>query len=226
MIPRASLLARQAWPAALISCVVICLAVFLLLGAVPAFAGQASSGELLFYPCTTCHPVVNGVASKALPNDFEGHEIVLESHDVLGEGSQACMACHDDPARDPGKLRVLGGGFTEVGSDVSRLCATCHSNIYREWSEHMHGRNQPTCTSAGCHNPHTPSWIQGDPLPPFVNTGFTVRAVSDRIPFTPLAAYPVKPPVFTPMWLRLVALVGAAASAGLVILTIRGRLAR
>ncbi|MDY0087203.1 MAG: hypothetical protein RBS78_01405 [Coriobacteriia bacterium] len=166
------------------------------------------------------------MASAALPNDFEGHRIVLEKHDVLGEGGDACLVCHDDPARDPGKLRVLGGGFADVGGDVSGLCATCHSGIYNEWSEGMHGRNEPTCTSAGCHDPHTPSWIHGDPLPPFVNTGFTVRAVSDRIPFTPLAAYPVKPPVKTPAWLRLVALVGAVVSAGLVVLTVRGRLAR
>jgi len=197
------------------------LAVALLLfagGATPAIAvGQAASGELIFYPCTTCHPVTDPAATATLPNGFEGHRIVLEGHDVLGEGSEACMVCHDDPARDPGKLKALGGGFVDAGGDISLVCATCHSGMYREWLDGIHGREQPTCTSAGCHNPHTPAWIHGKPLLPFVGTGFEVRAVSDRIPFTPLAAYPVKPPVETPSWLWLATLVGAAGSAGLII---------
>lgn len=197
---------------------------WLAVGAPVALAGQASSGELVFYPCATCHPVINGVPTGKPPNDFEGHQIVLESHDVLGEGNAACVVCHEDPARDPGELRALGGGFVEVGGDVSLHCATCHSGMYHEWLDGIHGRTQPTCTSAGCHNPHTPSWIYGEPLPPFMNTGFEVRAVSNRIPFTPLAAYPAKPPVYTPMWLWLVAAAGAVVVAGLVVFTIRGRL--
>lgn len=197
------------------------------LSAASAFAiGQASSGELVFYPCTTCHPVTEAGPAAPLPNDFEGHQIVLQGHDQLGEGSAACVVCHDDPARDPGKLKAIGGGFVEVGGDVSGVCRTCHSGIYNEWVNGIHGREQPTCTSAGCHDPHTPSWIYGEPLPPFVATGFEVRAVSDRIPFTPLAAYPMPAPVYTPLWLWLATGVVAVAAVGLVIFMLRGRPAR
>ncbi|MDR3687444.1 MAG: hypothetical protein P4L93_10860, partial [Coriobacteriia bacterium] len=56
-------LSRSAWrpPArsrvlVLLSLTATALAVCALLAA-PAFAGRASSGELLFYPCTSCHPV-------------------------------------------------------------------------------------------------------------------------------------------------------------------------
>jgi hypothetical protein len=33
------------------------------------------------------------------------------------------------------------------------------------------------CTAAGCHNPHTPSWIYVAALPPFQGTGIEVNAV-------------------------------------------------
>ena len=191
--------------------------------ALAAPAGRAASGELLFYPCSTCHAPG---APPTLPNGFESHQIVLESHDMLGEGSQACAACHDDPEGDPGRLKVIGG-FVEVGSDeVSRVCYQCHSGMYAEWEAGIHGREQPGCAAAGCHDPHTPSWIYGDPLPPFVGTGFQVRAVSDRIPFTPLASYPVKPPVETPHWLWLATALVAAIVAGAIGFMLRGRSAR
>jgi hypothetical protein len=198
--------------------------VMLLLTAVSALAvGQAASGELLHYPCTTCHPVTGDIAPASLPNGFDGHQIELVGHDQLGEGSEACLVCHDDPARDPGKLRVLGGGFVDAGGDVSRVCYTCHSAKYYEWEAGIHGRNQPTCTSAGCHDPHSPAWIYGDPLLPFVGTGFQARAVSDRIPFTPYAGPPVPAPVYTPFWLGIATALGAVLSVGLIGFMVRGR---
>src|SRR5659263_772170 len=45
-----------------------------------AFAGQASTGELAFYPCDRCHPVVlgpDGKPTKPLPIGLEKHEICL-----------------------------------------------------------------------------------------------------------------------------------------------------
>jgi hypothetical protein len=214
-------------PAATVLLVCTAALMLLALTAAPASAvGRAASGELIFYPCTTCHPVTDGVASGTLPNGFEGHQIELIGHDVLGEGSEACLVCHDDAARDPGKLRVLGGGFVDAGGDISRSCYTCHAGMYEEWAAGIHGRNQPTCTSAGCHDPHSPSWIYGDPLLPFVGTGFQVRAVSDRELFTPLAAYPVSAPVYTPPWLWFATAAAAAIAIGLVVYMLRGRPAR
>ncbi|MBE0417703.1 MAG: hypothetical protein IBX63_08050 [Coriobacteriia bacterium] len=206
-------------------CVLVAALGLLIAMASPAFGiGQAASGELLFYPCTICHPV--GEGAGALPNDFEGHQIELVGHDVLGEGVQACIVCHDDPARDPGKLKLVDGSFADVGGDVSGVCFTCHSSKYREWEAGVHGRNQPTCTSSGCHDPHSPAWIYGDPLLPFTGTGFQTRVVSDRQPFTPLAGPPVAPPVYTPFWLAVATALGAVVSAGLISFMVRGRSAR
>lgn len=180
--------------------------------------GGAALGESLFYPCTSCHPVVDGRAAKRLPIDFKGHRIELESHDVLGEGGSACVACHEDPARDPGKLKLIDGSLGDMDSDddVARLCYRCHSEKYKEWTIGAHGKPTGKCTSAGCHNPHAPAWIYAEPLLPFVGTGFTARAVSDRQPFTPLAGAPEPAPVYTPWWLILATGVGGVVSAGLI----------
>ncbi|MDZ4179051.1 MAG: hypothetical protein U1E29_07445 [Coriobacteriia bacterium] len=102
------------------------------------------------------------------------------------------------------------------------MCYRCHSTKYAEWQAGVHGRSQPKCTSAGCHDPHTPSYIYVDPLLPFVGTGTQVRAVSDRQPFTPMAAPPVPAPVETPAWLSLAALIVALFAIGIVGYLMRG----
>jgi hypothetical protein len=124
-------------------------ATLLLAPAVPAFAGQASSGELFFYPCTNCHPVtmVPGPGgtehpAKPLPNGMSGHRIVLEGHDKLGNPDDACLVCHDDPARNPGKLKIAGGGFVDIKGDISLVCYRCHEAKYREFKAGTHGKHQ------------------------------------------------------------------------------------
>jgi hypothetical protein len=207
----------------------VCTAALILLAltAAPALGvGRAPAASCSSTRARRATPSPTAWLPGTLPNDFAGHQIELVGHDVLGEGSEACVVCHDDPSRDPGKLRVLGGGFVDAGDDVSRVCYTCHAGMYEEWAAGIHGRNQPTCTSAGCHDPHSPSWIYGDPLLPFVGTGFQVRAVSDRELFTPLAAYPVSAPVYTPPWLWFATAAAAAIAIGLVIYMLRGRPAR
>lgn len=194
-----------------------------------ALAGQAATGELLFYPCTSCHPVqlgADGKPTKKLPNDFRGHQIKLVGHDNLGRGDRACLQCHDDPAKDPGMLKVIDGDLIPITGDVSAVCYRCHANKYKDWKAGIHGKRQPKCTAAGCHNPHTPSWIYAEPLMPFQGTGFQVRAVSQRIPFTPLASPPVDPAVETPLWLVLAASLGAIVVAGIVGTLTLGRLKR
>ena len=193
-----------------------------LMSAVPALAGQASTGELFFYPCTGCHPV--GPGSK-LPNGFAGHGIVLVEHDVLGKGTAACLACHADPNKDPGKLRTIDGSLVDIRGDVSRVCARCHSGKYAEWKAGTHGKLQPACTSAGCHDPHSPGWVNAGPLLPFVGTGFQVQVRPVRQPFMPLAAPSPRgiPPVETPVWFVVVVTLGVVAAAGLAVMLIRGR---
>lgn len=184
-----------------------------------ALAGQASTGELAFHPCTQCHPVVlgpDGKPTKPLPVDLEQHEITLEVHDVLGTDDAACLVCHDSPERNPGMLILADGSLVDITGDVSRVCQRCHFERYREWQSGVHGNRAPKCSAAGCHDPHTPSWIYIEALPPFQGTGMQVRAVWEREPFMPFAGPPVPPPVVTPTWFVVITLLGGVAILGLV----------
>jgi hypothetical protein len=200
------------------------------LSAVPAVAGQASTGKLAFEPCDKCHPVVVGTDGKPnppLPNGFQKHEIKLEAHDILGEGDKACLVCHDEPTKNPGMLLTADGTRVYVTGDVSRVCQRCHFEKYEQWQTGVHGKNQPKCTSAGCHDPHTPSWIYIAALPPFQGTGMEVKAVgAEREGFKPFASPPVPPPVYTPMWLTITAAIGVFTAAGIVGFMILGRRTR
>jgi len=192
----------------------------------PAFAGRSSTGELAFEPCTRCHPVTldaSGEPTKPLPNGFKKHEITLEAHDILGPGDKACLVCHDDPSRNPGKLKAVDGSLVDVGGDVSVVCQRCHFEKYREWQVGVHGKRQPTCTAAGCHDPHTPSWIYVGALPPFQGTGMEVHAVGQREPFKALPGPPVQPPVETPVWLAVLSVLGVVVTAGTVGYLVSGR---
>jgi hypothetical protein len=201
-------------------------AIVLLSVCAQAFAGQSATGKPAFLPCTRCHPVTlgpDGKSTKPLPNGFKKHEITLEVHDVLGKDDRACLACHDAPTSDPGKLIAPDGTLIDITGDVSRVCQRCHFEKYREWQAGIHGKRQPKCTSAGCHDPHTPSWIYVAALPPFQGTGMEVRAVTNREPFKPFASPPVAPPVATSLWLVIVASLGAVVVAGLVMYLVQGR---
>ena len=205
-------------------------ATVVVLSTAPALAGQASTGELAFEPCDKCHPVVLGSDGKPnppLPNGFKKHEIKLEAHDILGEGDKACVVCHDEPTKNPGMLLAADGTRVYVTGETSRVCQRCHFEKYRQWQAGVHGKNQPKCTSAGCHDPHTPSWIYIAALPPFQGTGMEVRAVGiEREGFKPFASPPVPPPVYTPMWLTITAAIGVLTAAGIVGFIILGRRTR
>ncbi|MDO8987451.1 MAG: hypothetical protein Q7V14_04425 [Coriobacteriia bacterium] len=185
----------------------------MLVGVSSAYAGRSSTGKLAFYPCVNCHPVtigVDGKPTKPLPVDLKKHEIVLEVHDTLGTDDKACLACHDDPSRNPGMLILPDGSLEPITGNVSKVCQRCHFEKYREWEVGIHGKHEPKCTSAGCHDPHTPSWIYIAALPPFQGTGLEVRAVSEREPFTPLAGPPPAPGVLSPLWLVIAGSLGGA----------------
>jgi len=209
--------------------VVLVLAFLLSVFATPAFAGQASSGKLPFYPCDRCHPVFlgpDGNPTKPLPNGLKKHEIKLELHNILGADDKACLACHDDPKRNPGMLILPDGTLVDInGPDVSRVCQRCHFEKYSAWKAGTHGKHQPKCTAAGCHDPHTPGFIYVPALLPFLGTGTQVQVLPERVAFTsfpPPAAYPA-PPTVTPSWLVVVGLVGVVIAGGIAVPLIRGR---
>ncbi len=210
---------------------VVLVAVMVALAIVPqAFAGRAATGELAFYPCTDCHPVTlgaDGKPTKPLPNGKKQHEIELVAHGILGKGDAACLACHDDPARNPGKLKLPDGTLVDIKGDVSRVCQRCHFQKYQEFKAGTHGRDKDKCSAQGCHSPHTPQWIYVPALPPFQGTGFEVKAVGNtREAFTPFAAPPVAPAVYTPTWLIVATVMGLIVIAVLVGYLVFGRRAQ
>jgi hypothetical protein len=196
------------------------LALFVLVPAV-AFAAGASAGEPLFYPCTSCHPVTAKNISK-LPNHFDGHPIVLVGHDKLGKGSEACLACHDDAARNPGKLKLADGSMIDITGDVSLVCYRCHEAKYKEWKARVHGlRNLnltgplPKCTTAGCHDPHAPQTIFVSSLLPFMGSGFQAKVLPEKGSFYGFPSPGPIPPPETPWWLNVMTVVGLLVAAGL-----------
>ena len=198
---------------------VLALVLLVLAPACRALAGQAASGELFFYPCSSCHPVtiIPGTQrpARSLPNNFKGHDVVLEGHEALGRGRAACPVCHGEASGDPGRLMSVGGGFVDIRGDVTQVCHRCHSTKYKEWKDGAHGRGEPSCTSAGCHDPHTPGWIYAGPLLPFVGTGFQFKVLPERASFSPLAPPAPAPPVETPVWFLAAAGTGLVAVGGL-----------
>jgi hypothetical protein len=194
-----------------------------------ACALQASSGELLYYPCTSCHPVHTipgtGRPTKSLPNGFTGHKIVLEGHDKLGQApGTACLTCHDDPARNPGMLKTADGTLIDIKTgDLSLVCYRCHSTKYKEFRAGTHGKHKPSCVAAGCHDPHTPQAIYAAPLMPFVGTGFQFTVLSQREPFSALAPPAPAPAVATPSWFSALAVLGFVVVGGLAGTLVKGR---
>lgn len=188
-----------------------------------AVRGSAAVGEPLFYPCTGCHPVPAAGGGKGLPNGFDGHNIVLAGHAALGEGSNACLVCHSDSAENPGVLKVGDGSTVSITGDVSKVCFRCHSAVYQEWKNGSHGAGRNKCTAAGCHNPHTPGFIFGSFLLPFVGNGFQAGVAAETATFTPLASPPVSAPTETPSWMPGLVVVGLIAAGGLTGSLIRGR---
>jgi len=215
---------------ALLSLTAAALALWALVAA-PAFAGRASSGELLFYPCTSCHPVgeiaATGKADRALPGGFQGHQVVLAGHDKLGKGEAACLVCHDDMTRNPGMLKAIDGSLIDIKTgDISLVCFRCHSTKYNEFKAGTHGKHQASCVAAGCHDPHTPGYIYAPPLMPFVGTGFQFKVLSTREPFKALAAPAPNPPVSTPWWFAAIAALGMVTAGGLIGMLASGRFKR
>ena len=200
--------------------ITLCACVLLAALATPAFAARAATGEPLFYPCTSCHPT--GDPAQELPIDFSGHRVVLDGHAALGVDSEACLACHDDPARDPGMLKLADGTLVEMTGDVSRVCFPCHSAIYREFEDGIHGAGKQKCSSAGCHDPHTPGFIFAGGVLPFTGSGFQFPVLSEIATFTPMAGPPVEAEYHDPEYLRVLTLLGVALAGGLAIALIRG----
>jgi hypothetical protein len=208
----------------------VAVGVVLSFSAVAAFAGQASSGELLFYPCTSCHPVTldpgTGKPSHALPNGFKGHGIVLEIHDKLGNGKAACLVCHDDPGKNPGMLKLIDGSLIDIKGDVSLVCYRCHESKYKEFKAGSHGKHKASCVAAGCHDPHTPGFIYAAPQMPFIGSGFQFQVLSERTPFSPLAQPAPKPPINPPLPYVVLIVVGLITAGGLTGKLVIGGLVR
>ncbi len=117
---------------------------------------------LLVVPST---PTVNAAPEPDKPLEcLRCHTRVLESHDKLGSGSEACWACHDSTNME--MLRLLDETRLSLANSP-QLCGQCHQKRYAAWQEGTHGvlawkegepgipgAEKPKCID--CHNPHQP----------------------------------------------------------------------
>ncbi len=92
------------------------------------------------------------------------HTRALESHDILGKGSKACLVCHDSVTI--GMLRLADGTPLPL-EDSTQVCSQCHSGRYDAWQDGDHGVPSGRKAVSGvpltakvkcisCHNPHQP----------------------------------------------------------------------
>ena len=194
--------------------------------AAPALAGQASSGQLFFYPCTSCHPIAPGsiAAGRQLPNGFKSHQIVLEGHDSLGQGKAACLACHEDAAKNPGMLKTLDGSLVEITGDVSLVCARCHSGKYAEWQE-----GHPRSQHAQVHRvrlprpPHARSSSTPVRCSRLWGAASSSRCCPRRRRSCRCRSAPRTPKPYTPAWFAVAVMLGVVAAGGIVVKLTQGR---
>jgi len=105
-------------------------------------------------------------------NCLSCHNQPLSSHDKLGEGNQACYACHVSTDWSMDKLELANGAVISK-ADSSQLCGQCHQERFAAWEEGTHGipGTVAAIPCTGCHNPHQPEIVfQGitrPPMPPF-----------------------------------------------------------
>ncbi|MFC1988362.1 hypothetical protein ACFLVJ_00800 [Chloroflexota bacterium] len=106
-----------------------------------------------------------------LPDCFRCHTKVLQGHDKLGSGTEACLTCHS--STHMGSFHLFDD--TEISKEDShQLCGQCHAARYDAWQTGLHGvitgskgsTLKPKCID--CHESHQPSMslVVGKTLPP------------------------------------------------------------
>lgn len=122
---------------------------------------------LATYPCgAQCHDARQpNPTPRALAIFHTGR------HVAHGPALHWCDDCHAIDAAD--HLVALDGTTPIAFDDSDQLCAQCHGEKHRDWSEGIHGLStgawrgtvrRRTCTA--CHDPHTPGRIELEALPP------------------------------------------------------------
>lgn len=118
---------------------------------------------LATYPCAgRCH---GPDADAELPPRFHSSTEL-----VHGPVLQECAMCHEEGQMD--ELRLIDGSHVPFDSS-QRVCAQCHAARYEGWVQGIHGlvtrapdgRSQRRVCTA-CHDPHAPSDIHLQALPP------------------------------------------------------------
>lgn len=122
-------------------------------------------GELLSYPCGSCHQPGQPVIQPDREEDV--HQNVQPVHP--SESGQRCQTCHatDDVERLP-----LESGERATLDHAYRLCNQCHFQQAESWAQGAHGKRLDGwsgrrvvmgCTA--CHDPHRPAVQQRLPFP-------------------------------------------------------------
>ena len=113
---------------------VVTLMIFIVMAALltvlPVGTVKAASPSIMD-DCAACHKPPIPIFGIETPTPLKGH-------DKLGDGNNACAACHD---KDNKHLRMLSraDGTQIPFSAVPRLCGQCHQKRYDQWQLGIHG---------------------------------------------------------------------------------------
>ena len=121
------------------------------------FHTVARTGEIVKYPCSSCHEKPLEVVPASELRGVAHADIELNHADL---STLTCTSCHAADNLD--SLHSLTGKPIEFDHSY-QVCAQCHTQQVEDWEGGAHGKRVggwapprviETCTS--CHNPHDP----------------------------------------------------------------------
>lgn len=129
----------------------------------PVDSVSAATPPMPMEECMACHLPEDPIPDVPRPK-------VLRGHDILGEGNEACMVCHDKDNEHLGLLNLVDDETLIPKEEPSQLCGICHELRYKAWQAGTHGslewkEGEPGVPGAmkktciDCHDPHQPQIV-------------------------------------------------------------------
>lgn len=125
---------------------------------------RSRSGELVQYPCTSCHLGRRIVLRDERRRD--AHRNITAAHPVQTGGT--CSTCHSS---DDVQQLALKSGERGTLDHAYRLCAQCHFAQADAWAGGAHGKRldgwqgrRVVMGCADCHDPHQPALVPRIPF--------------------------------------------------------------
>jgi hypothetical protein len=116
--------------------------------------------------CQNCHREKNFEHIQGIKKPKKNHQSIEIVH---GSKEMSCSFCHNKNNHNFLFSAQQDNDFTHT----SRVCQTCHSDVYKKWYEGAHGKridswlHQSQLQCIECHNPHNVTFpkMKADPPP-------------------------------------------------------------